>query len=190
MKDQTNPAVVILAGGGAQRMGGIDKCLLPWGQGTLLSSLLDQISLPVVLSAQPPHERFADFDLPIVADCSTGGLGPLAGIEAGLIWARDQGFERVITLAGDMPMIPASFFDRLLVAAEDQTDIVLAADRQGRVQPVLGAWSVDLIPGLSDALKQGVRKVRAFTDTQRVRVVSFEFEFININTQADYESLC
>ena len=188
MKDQINPAVVVLAGGGAQRMGGIDKCLLPWGRGTLLSNLLEQISLPVLLNAQAPHERFADYDIHVAADKSAGGLGPLAGIEAGLLWARDQGFDSLITLAGDMPTVPADFFDQLLAAADHQTDIVLAADRQGRVQPILGAWSVDLIPGLSDALKQGVRKVRAFTDTQRVRVVHFDFEFININTQADYES--
>ena len=190
MRDQYDAAVVVLAGGGALRMGGIDKCLLPWGQGTLLSSLLSQISLPVVLNAQPPHERFADFELPVVADYSAGGLGPLAGIEAGLLWARDQGFERVVTLAGDMPTFPAEFFDRLLAAADDQTDIVLAADRHGRVQPILGAWSVDVVPSLSQALKHGARKVRAFTDTQRFRVLPFEFDFININTQADYESLC
>lgn len=189
MNDQFNAAVVVLAGGGALRMGGIDKCLLCWGQGTLLSSLLSQISLPVVLNAQPPHERFADFKLPVVADYSAGGLGPLAGIEAGILWAREQGFDRVITLAGDMPAIPVNFFDRLLAAADDQTDIVLAADDKGEIQPILGAWSVDVATSLSLALKQGVRKVRAFTDTQRVRVVPFEFEFININTQADYESL-
>ena len=188
MKDQFNPAVLVLAGGGALRMGGIDKCMLPWGQGTLLSSLLSQISLPVLLNAQPPHERFAGFDLPVVADYSAGGLGPLAGIEAGLLWARDQGFDPLITLAGDMPTFPADFFDRLLAAADDQADIVLAADHQGQVQPILGAWSVDVVASLSQALKDGVRKVRAFTDTQRVRVVPFEFEFININTQADYES--
>jgi molybdopterin-guanine dinucleotide biosynthesis protein A len=188
MKDQVNPAVVVLAGGGAQRMGGIDKCLLPWGQGTLLSHLLDQISLPVLLNAQPPHERFADYDIHVVADHSEGGLGPLAGIEAGLLWARDQGFDALITLAGDMPTFPADFFDRLLAAGNNQTDIVLAADHQGQVQPILGAWSVDVLASLSQALKDGVRKVSAFTDTQRVRVVPFEFEFININTQADYES--
>ena len=188
MKDQVNPAVVVLAGGGAQRMGGIDKCLLSWGQGTLLSHLLDQISLPVLLNAQPPHERFADYDIHIVADHSEGGLGPLAGIEAGLLWARDRGFDALITLAGDMPTFPADFFDRLLAAGNNQTDIVLAADHQGQVQPILGAWSVDVLASLSQALKDGVRKVSAFTDTQRVRVVPFEFEFININTQADYES--
>ena len=189
MNDQINPAVVILSGGGAQRMGGMEKCLLPWGQGTLLSNLLDQISLPVLLNAQPPHERFADYGIPVVADYSAGGLGPLAGIEAGLLWAGDQGFDPLITLAGDMPRLPVDFFDRLLAAADDQTDIVLAADHQGQVQPILGAWPVDVVASLSQALKDGVRKVRAFTDTQRVCVVPFEFEFININTQADYESL-
>lgn len=189
MSNQHNSGAVILAGGGALRMGGIDKCLLPWGPSTLLSSLLNQISLPVALNAQPPHERFADYDLPILTDVSAGGLGPLAGIETGLLWARAQGFDRLITLAGDMPTLPTNFFDRLLEAADDQTDIVLAADDQGQVQPILGAWSIDVVASLSQALKRGVRKVRAFTDTQRVRVVPFEFEFININTQADYENL-
>ena len=189
MTVQNTTVVAILAGGRAQRMGGIDKCLLPWGQGTLLSNLLSQISLPVVLNASPPHTRFDDYDLPIVADRFAQQLGPLAGIEACLGWAQAQGFERVVTLAGDMPNLPLDFFEKMRADENTQADLLLATDRHGWVQPILGNWSVKLRAPLAQALTQGTRKVRAFTDAQAVQWIPFDYDFININTQADYESV-
>ena len=88
------PLGVILAGGLATRMGGGDKGLLPLGEGTLLSHVIDRLAPQVAglaLNANGDPARFADLHLPVVADSIEGYAGPLAGVLAGLDWAAAQG---------------------------------------------------------------------------------------------------
>ena len=88
------PLGVILAGGLATRMGGGDKGLLPLGEGTLLSHVIDRLAPQVAglaLNANGDPARFADRHLPVVADSIEGYAGPLAGVLAGLDWAAAQG---------------------------------------------------------------------------------------------------
>ena len=84
------PLGVILAGGQATRMGGGDKGLLPLGQGTLLSSVIDRLEPQVAglaLNANGDAARFAELGLPVLADSIEGFAGPLAGVLAATIAA-------------------------------------------------------------------------------------------------------
>ena len=191
------PLGVILAGGLATRMGGGDKGLLPLGEGTLLSHVIDRLAPQVAglaLNANGDPARFADLHLPVVADSIEGYAGPLAGVLAGLDWAAAQGGDCIVTAAADTPFFPADLVPRLLLAAEGmETPLVLAAtpdEKRGQVRhPTFGLWPVALRDDLRAARDDGLRKVVLWTDGHGGRealfpVTSFD-PFFNVNTPED-----
>lgn len=191
------PLGVILAGGQATRMGGGDKGLLPLGDGTLLSNVIDRLEPQVAglaLNANGDAARFAHVGLPVLPDSIEGFAGPLAGVLAGLDWAAEQGADTIITAAADTPFFPADLVPQLLLAAEGMTHpLVLAATpdpKRGQVRhPTFGLWPVALRDDLRTALQDGLRKVVLWTDKHHGREAVFpvaDFDpFFNVNTPED-----
>ncbi len=189
------PLGVILAGGQATRMGGGDKGLLPLGQGTLLSSVIDRLEPQVAglaLNANGDAARFADLGLPVLADSIEGFAGPLAGVLAGLDWAAEQGAETIVTAAADTPFFPCDLVPRLLLAADGMTHpLALAATpdaKRGTARhPTFGLWPVALRDDLRSALAVGLRKVVLWTEKHDGREALFpdEAAFFNVNTPED-----
>ena len=78
---------VILAGGQARRMDGIDKCSLKIGDNTILDIVVNCLSLQletIVLNANGDPKRFSDLEIDVIPDTIQGSAGPLAGILSGL----------------------------------------------------------------------------------------------------------
>lgn len=181
---------VILAGGQATRMGGIDKGRLELHGQTLIERVIARISPQVdavVINANGELERFADLGLPVVADSISDYPGPLAGVLAGMDWAAEQGYEWIVSVAADTPDFPADLVQRLRT---ETTPVVLAATpdpQRGRLpQPTFGRWKVSCRDDLRQALQEGVRKIRQWTQAQGESLVLFnENDFFNINTPED-----
>ncbi|MEO1248763.1 MAG: molybdenum cofactor guanylyltransferase MobA [Pseudomonadota bacterium] len=189
---------VLLAGGQSRRMGGGDKCLLPVAGRPMLAHAIDRLAPQVsslVLNANGPAERFADFDLPIAPDSVAGFVGPLAGILTGCRWAAahhpDHRF--IVTAAADTPFFPTDLVARLVDAAMEEETIVLAASG-GRTHPVFGLWPV----GLADDLENWLavpenRKILTWVNRHPNKLVEFDTRvgepagdpFFNINTPED-----
>src|SRR5437773_4160349 len=115
---------VILAGGRSTRMGGGDKPLVTIAGRPLLARVIDRLRPQVhalALNANGDPARFATFGLPVVPDPVGGFAGPLAGILAGLVWARGEADSArgVVTAAGDTPFFPPDLARRLTGAASD-----------------------------------------------------------------------
>lgn len=193
----TAPFGIILAGGQATRMGGGDKGLLPLGDGTLLSQVIDRLSPQVdqmALNANGDAARFATFGMPVLPDSIEGFAGPLAGVLAGLDWAADHGATHVVSAAADTPFFPHDLVARLQSAAhEADTQIALAAtmdvDRGAMRQPTFGLWPVALRDDLRAALHDGLRKVVQWTDRHGAALAVFDPDpidpFFNVNTPDD-----
>src|SRR5215471_2269721 len=84
---------VILAGGRAQRMGGVDKLRIRIGGATILTRTLARLAPQcrrLILNTNGDPARFADSGLTVVADGVPDQPGPLAGILAGLEWAAQH----------------------------------------------------------------------------------------------------
>ncbi|MEM1398616.1 MAG: NTP transferase domain-containing protein, partial [Pseudomonadota bacterium] len=86
----TAPVIgVLLAGGQSRRMGGGDKCLIPLGGKPMIGRVIDRLAPQcesMVINANGPADRFAEFGLPVIADTIDGFVGPLAGVLTGLRW--------------------------------------------------------------------------------------------------------
>ena len=190
------PPSVILAGGRSSRMGGGDKCLLPLGGKTLIARIIDAVApqaCDILINTNSDPAPFLPFGLPVLPDVITGFQGPLAGILTGMLWSRRRHPRQayLLTVAGDVPFLPADLVLRLAKALYDQkADIAVAGCPRG-VHPVIGLWPVDLAGRLQHDLMETMN--RSVQDWLRpFRVARAEFEsaaLVNINTPGDFE-LC
>jgi molybdopterin-guanine dinucleotide biosynthesis protein A len=186
----------ILAGGLARRMGGGDKGLIRLGGRLVLDHVLDRLKpqvSQVMLNANGDPTRFAHYGLPVVPDSVEGFAGPLAGVLAGLEWARDNTqAELVATAATDTPFFPVDFVTRMLAAIEAAGADMACAASDGRHHPVFGLWPVRLAADLRHALvEEDVRKVDLWTARHKLVAVEFATQphdpFFNVNRPEDVE---
>lgn len=127
---------VVLAGGGARRLGGADKPGLRVGGRALLDRVLGACSgagTTVVVAEPRPTAR------PVVwAREEPAGAGPLAALDAGL---RSTGAEHVVVLSADLPFLEARTVGALLAALrESGADGAVLRDADGRDQPLVAAY--------------------------------------------------
>jgi molybdopterin-guanine dinucleotide biosynthesis protein A len=186
----------ILAGGLARRMGGGDKGLIRLGGRLVLDHVLDRLKPQVsqiILNANGDPARFAPYGLPVVPDSVEGFAGPLAGVLAGLEWARDNTrAEWVATAATDTPFFPADFVPRMLAAIDANGADMACAASNGRHHPVFGLWPVRLADDLRHALvEEDIRKVDLWTARHKLVAVEFSAAphdpFFNVNRPEDVE---
>jgi molybdopterin-guanine dinucleotide biosynthesis protein A len=197
---------VILAGGQSRRMfkdraTGGDKGLLDIAGTTMLGHVVRRFAPQVdrlILNANGDPNRFADFGLPVVADTVGGFAGPLAGVLAGLRWSAANASDAVwvATASSDAPFLPHDLVARLKAAVEAKGNAIALAQSAGELHPVIGLWPVALADDLEKALRDGVRKVLAWTDRHGTLPVPFEAlalagravdPFFNANTPEELE---
>lgn len=186
---------VILAGGLARRMGGGDKGLKTLAGRPILARIVDRLRPQVdgvIINANGDPARFDDFGLPVAGDAVEGFAGPLAGVLAGLAWARENrpDITDIVTVPSDGPFLPRDVVARL-VAARDQTGADLAcAASGGQLHPVVGLWPLRLYEDLHHAVVgEGIRKVDIWTGRHKLAVAHFPTDpvdpFFNANAPDD-----
>ncbi len=103
-----------------------------------------------------------------------GRLGPLAGIEAGLVAARER---LAFVAAGDLPFLPADLVGFLLKVLCEEDAAAVVPRHGGRAHPLCAAYDRRLLPLIGTSLDEGVRSVREFLDDLgTVRYVESELE--------------
>ena len=126
---------VVLAGGGARRLGGVDKPGLEVGGATLLDRVLSAVAdaaRVVVVGPQRPVGR----DVVWAREDPPGG-GPAAALAAGLVHVHAA---TVVVLAADLPFLDPRTVAVLRAAAEGEDGAVLVDD-EGRDQVLTSCWS-------------------------------------------------
>ena len=146
----------------------------------------------VILNANGDPARFAGFGLPVVADSIPGFVGPLAGVLAGLEWAKTQApdLSWVASFATDAPFVPRDLVARLMAAVHAEKAQLACAASGGRTHPVFGLWPVSLAGNLRHALvDDGMRKVEDWMRRFAVAVVEYPVKpfdpFFNANRPED-----
>lgn len=202
--DSPTPAAdvvgILLAGGQSSRMGGGDKCLAPIAGRPLLAHAIERLRPQVgrlVLNANGDAIRFAAFGLPVVADRDPAHKGPLAGILAGMEWARRHapGSRFVATAATDTPFFPRDLVSGLRRAVGGK-EVIAIARSAGRDHPVFGLFPTGLADDLADFIAGSpTLSVTAWIARHEWAAATFEptgpeapDPFFNINTPADLDA--
>ncbi len=183
---------VVLAGGLARRMGGGDKGLKQLGGRPLLELILQRLRPQVgaiILNANGDPARFAPFGLAVAADAVPDFAGPLAGVLAGLAWARQHRPQttHIVTVPSDGPFLPLDLVARLEAACDAAQAELACVASAGRPNPVVGLWPLALHDDLHRAVtEEGLRKVDIWTARHALAVADFAVlpvdPFFNANT--------
>jgi len=189
------PLGLILAGGRARRLGGADKASLSLGGESLLAHAVARLApqcAGLVVNANGDPARFAAFALPVVADDPADFSGPLAGVLAGLDYARRQrpDVDHIVSLAVDTPFAPTDLVARLVEAKRASGARLSVAASAGQRHHVVALWPVALSDDLRAAVVgEGLRRAEAFLDRYTVAVAEWSAKpfdpFFNINTAED-----
>jgi molybdopterin-guanine dinucleotide biosynthesis protein A len=127
---------LVLAGGRARRLGGIDKPALELAGRSLLERVVDAVAgagLVVVVGPRRPLQRSVTW-----IQEEPPGAGPVAAVAAGLEAVEA---DVVVVLAADLPLVDSPQIERLVAAAEGG-DGAVAVDGSGREQYLAGAYRV------------------------------------------------
>ena len=179
---------LILAGGRATRMGGVDKGLVHFQDRALVEHVLLRLQPqvgPIIINANRSLADYERFGMNIVTDgpdLSTAFVGPLAGILAGM---RAATTPWILAVPCDAPFVPADLAARLL-AHRGVASAAVARTRDG-MQPVFCLLSTGLAPDLARALDQGLRKTERWLRDIGAAEVPFEDAraFANFNAPDD-----
>ena len=146
----------MLAGGESRRMGR-DKLELEVGGVPLLRRVRDALSARCAELIVVGGEDAAGLEGVRRIPDERRGLGPLAGMEAELVAARNR---PVFVAAGDMPFLSVRFVGYLLERLGARGVSAVVPRHGGRVHPLCAAYDREILPRVESALDRGVRSVR------------------------------
>jgi molybdopterin-guanine dinucleotide biosynthesis protein A len=192
---QANPVVgAVIAGGRSVRFGG-EKAAAPLAGVPLLiraALRLQGVCSSVAVNARPGTEAAAlatAAGLPLLPDAPGDPDGPLAGIRAGLEWARGLGARALAVSPCDAPLLPDEVFVRLIEAADAKGAWrpAMAVTSEGR-QPLCSVWPVSALETVSAAIAGGRHPAtwRVLEELGAVRVpIEPASAFANVNTREE-----
>jgi len=183
---------VVLAGGQGRRMGSVDKGLQPLRGRPMVAWVIERFAPQVdavLINANQNLERYAILGHRVIPDEIAGYAGPLAGLHRGL---TEAAHELVATVPCDSPFLPRDLVARLRGALEREQAEIAVAKTGEQPHPVFCLCRKRVLPGLTDFLATGGRKIDAWYANLKVIEVAFDDNpgaFSNVNTEAELKAL-
>ncbi len=160
---------IILAGGGSRRLG-TDKAKLAFGDRTLLELIVDRLSSVcdelVVASGPYSAQDATKLKLRIVED-NIPGVGPLAGVQAGLI-ATSTEFSLVV--ACDMPFLSRDLLEYM--AGLPRRYQALVPHANDGWHPLHAVYARSSLSAIETLLAQGTYSMEALLSRLAVQALS------------------
>jgi molybdopterin-guanine dinucleotide biosynthesis protein A len=178
-------SLLVLAGGGSRRMGR-PKAWLEVGDTFLLRYVVERLApafAEVMVSFAEPEQLAEPLPYRIVFDRKRSA-GPLAGLEAGLLAARN---EVIFAVACDMPYVTQDVAQMAIAAARRSDAAIPRID--GRPEPVCGAYGRTALPAITEALDAGrLKTADAIADLDVTWLEGLDRDlFRSLNTPEDLE---
>lgn len=177
----------VLAGGEGSRFGGpkAEACLggLPLTERAvaLLRTVVEEV---VVVAARPLSAPAAT----VVPD-RVPGMGPLGGLDAALHHARDQGWDGVLLVACDLPLLTRALLEEVVSGLAGHP-AAAPARRGGGVEPLCAAYRVEALDAVERHLAGQDRSLHTLFRDVGGHVLPWAADgandpFLNVNTVGD-----
>jgi molybdopterin-guanine dinucleotide biosynthesis protein A len=187
---------LILAGGRAQRMNGIDKGLIPFHGRPLIESAIErlkpQVSM-ILINANRSITKYSHYGYPVLMDETPDFSGPLAGFLVGLKHCKTL---YLLTSPCDSPLLPTDLAKKMVAELEgNNLELVFASSKEndGKIwpQPVFCLMKSGLQDSLDVFLSKGDLKIDRWFNELRSGTVVFENAqaFANVNTPEELAAL-
>lgn len=170
---------IILAGGKSSRMG-TNKALLDLNGKKVIERIIEELK-PIVnnmIIVTNSFEEYEFLQLPMVED-RWKGMGPLAGIHAGLAASKT---ERNLIVACDMPFVSPRLGTLLLKELSEYQAVV--PEIEGQLHPLFAAYRKDIQEEIEGALKSEQLRIRSFFNRIHVKILT-ELELKNLGYQIE-----
>ena len=187
---------LILAGGRAQRMGGIDKGLISFHGKPLIESAIDRLQPQVgtiLINANRSITKYSHYGYPVLMDETPDFSGPLAGFSVGLKHCKTP---YLLTSPCDSPLLPNDLAEKMATELEiNNLELVFASSKEndGKIwsQPVFCLMKSSLKDSLDVFLCKGDLKIDRWFKELRSGTVVFENPqvFANVNTPEELAAL-
>lgn len=183
-------SAVILAGGLARRMGGVDKGLQLFHHQPLIAQVLARLKLQInviSINANRHLTEYEQFGVPVFPDEMADFQGPLSGMLTSL---RRATTDYVLFVPCDCPYLPLNLAEKLKSAVENSAVLCAYAHDGERDHPTFSLISRQLFTALEQYLAGGERRIFTFLREQGAVSVDFSEQknaFRNFNTLADLQ---
>ena len=188
---------IILSGGRATRMNGVDKGLMLLQNKPLVAHVIARLEPQVdeiLINANREITTYKALGYPVLQDENDEFIGPLAGFSLGLQHAKH---EYILTVPCDSPLLPSDLVKRLYNGMAASRMNIACASSDGNTHPVFCLMKKSVLPSLLAYIESGGRKVSAWQKSQQYVEVDFSGHklnsvaevFTNLNTFEDLAAL-
>jgi len=164
---------IILAGGESSRMG-MDKALVTWKNQSLIHwvyKALEPLCADILVSYNGHSNKLRGYTT--IRD-RYRGIGPMAGLEAGL---RNSINEINLFVSCDTPNLPSGLFAYMIEKHGTYEVSILGHD--DAIEPMIGIYNKSLVPRIEQAINNGNNNPPQF-------IKSCNWQLINIHQQLNF----
>jgi len=165
-----------------------NRLLLEWAVSNL-APVVTKIAISVTPHSAPEHyareKRYI-----VLHDSIPNSVGPLVGILSGLEWAAGEGFDVILSLPCDVPIVPKGVLTELIDASAGRRVARVCAN--GYLEPLCAIWPVAFGAQLRAIMDSGRHPpVRSVQELAQARAVAYTGTdaFQNINNLSDLAAL-
>ncbi|MDH2997527.1 molybdenum cofactor guanylyltransferase [Pasteurellaceae bacterium LFhippo2] len=184
-------SAVILAGGLARRLNGVEKGLQLLNGKTLISHIIERLSpqiCKISLNVNRLQETYQQQypDCSIYSDHLTDFQGPLSGMLSGF---QNLESEYLLFVPCDSPFLPLNLLQKLNIALTINSAQIAYAHDGERAHPTFALIHRSVATALADYLASGERRLFEFFKSQKSIAVDFSEQsqaFQNFNTPEDF----
>ena len=175
---------VILAGGESKRMG-TNKSLIELHNKPLIKHVYDRLIEQVSHVSINTNQHIEIFPKNIqFDDLILSKTGPLAGIQAGLFYAKKNWVQ---FCPNDSPFLPINLVEKLSFCIKDKGPTIILPSLFDHLEPVFMLCHRSLLKNLEDFIIAGGRKMELWIKENNYKAVNFSNPkaFVNINNHSE-----
>lgn len=185
-------SALVLVGGKSRRMNGNNKAFLKFENKSFIEKITDQLTeFHNIYISVDDKEKYKNLNFILLEDICKN-IGPMGGIYSALK-AIDEKY--IFVTACDMPKITKEFVQFICNSITEDIQCVVTQDEEGRIYPLAGVYSKDIIYIIEEMIKQKDYKLLNLIKRAKYKIISLsdtkfnKYILDNINNLEEYNKL-